>query len=151
MSHQPLYLWTRCIGFGDAPVPHVEKNILLVQYWQCSKLNQKSCQSCCLESQIINIKLKKSFKKVTGPLPKLSASGWRTGSNLEHWYWPLLNSLWPSDTIWQHKSESTLAQVMACCLMAPSHYLNQCWLIISKVRWHSSDSNFTRDNSAFNQ
>ena len=26
---------------------------------------------------------------------------------------------------------STLAQVMACCLMAPSHYLNRCWLIIS--------------------
>ena len=28
----------------------------------------------------------------------------------------------------------TLAQVMACCLTAPSHYLNQCWLIISKLR-----------------
>ena len=26
-----------------------------------------------------------------------------------------------------HESESTLAQVMACCLMAPSHYLNQCF------------------------
>ena len=24
------------------------------------------------------------------------------------------------------------------CLMAPSHYLNWCWLIISKVQWHSS-------------
>ena len=45
----------------------------------------------------------------------------------------LLNSLWPSDSIWRHKSGSTLAQVMACCLAAPSHYMNQCWLIISKV------------------
>ena len=35
-----------------------------------------------------------------------------------------INSLWPSDTIWRHKSGSKLAQVMACCLMAPSHYLN---------------------------
>ena len=26
---------------------------------------------------------------------------------------------------------------MACCLTAPSHYLNQCWLIISMVLWHS--------------
>ena len=43
------------------------------------------------------------------------------------------NSLRPSDTIWRHRSGSTLAQVMACCLIAPSHYLNQCWLIISKV------------------
>ena len=34
------------------------------------------------------------------------------------------------------RSESTLAQVMACCLTAPSHYLNQCWLIISEVQWH---------------
>ena len=40
-------------------------------------------------------------------------------------------SLWPSDTIWWHESGSTLAQVMACCLTAPSHYLSQCWLIIS--------------------
>ena len=48
-------------------------------------------------------------------------------------------SLWPSDHIWLHRSESTLAQVMAWCLMAPSHYLNQCWLFISKVLWHSSE------------
>ena len=27
-----------------------------------------------------------------------------------------VNSLWPRDTIWRHKSESTLAQAMACCL-----------------------------------
>ena len=45
-----------------------------------------------------------------------------------------VNSLWPSDTIWRHKSGSTLDQVMACCLTAPSHYLNQCWLIIIKVQ-----------------
>ena len=36
------------------------------------------------------------------------------------------DSLWPSDCILQHKTGSTLVQVMACCLMAPSHYLNQC-------------------------
>ena len=48
-----------------------------------------------------------------------------------------VNSLWSSDTIRRQGTESTLAQVMACCLMAPSHYVNQCWLIISKVLWHS--------------
>ena len=36
-----------------------------------------------------------------------------------------VNSLWPSDAIWRHGSASTLVQVMACCLTAPSHYLNQ--------------------------
>ena len=60
----------------------------------------------------------------------------------------LINSLGPSDTIWRHIAGSTLAQVMACCLTAPSHYLNQCWLIISKVQWHPSQSNFTRNTSA---
>ena len=45
----------------------------------------------------------------------------------------LLNSLWPDDAIWRYGTRSTLDQVMACCLMAPSHYVNQCWLIISEV------------------
>ena len=31
-----------------------------------------------------------------------------------------------------------LGQVMFFCLTAPSHYLNQCCLFISKVPWHSS-------------
>ena len=57
----------------------------------------------------------------------------------------LLNSLWPNDAIWRHRSRSTLAQVMACCLTTPSHYLNQCWLIMSEVQWHSYLGNFTRD------
>ena len=43
------------------------------------------------------------------------------------------NPLRPSDAIWRHRSGSALFHVMACCLMAPSHYLNQCWLIIRKV------------------
>ena len=47
------------------------------------------------------------------------------------------NSLRPSDAIWWQKTGSTLTQVMACCLTAPSHYLNQCWLIINEVQWHS--------------
>ena len=32
---------------------------------------------------------------------------------------------------------------MACCLTAPSHYLNQCWVLIREVLWHSLESNFT--------
>ena len=48
------------------------------------------------------------------------------------------HSLGPSDAIWCWRSWSTLVQVMACYLTAPSHYLNQCWLTISKVLWHSS-------------
>ena len=43
------------------------------------------------------------------------------------------NTLWPSDAIWRHRFGSALAQEMACCHQATSHYLNQCWHIISKV------------------
>ena len=60
---------------------------------------------------------------------------------------PGINSLMPSDAIWRQRTGSTLAQVMACCLTAPSHYLNQCLLFISKVLWLSCERNFTRDAS----
>ena len=43
------------------------------------------------------------------------------------------NSFGPSDAICRQRSRSRLAQVMACCLTTPSHYLNQCWLITSMV------------------
>ena len=62
-----------------------------------------------------------------------------------------LNSLGPSDAIWRWRSWSTLVQVMAYCLTAPSHYLNQCWLIISKVLWHSSEDIIIRRFEDTNQ
>ena len=46
---------------------------------------------------------------------------------------PVNQTLLSSDFIWRHRSWSILAQVMACCLMAPSHNLNHCWQIISKL------------------
>ena len=45
-----------------------------------------------------------------------------------------LNSMSSSDAIWQHKSGSILVQFMACCLTAPSHYLNQSCLIIGEIQ-----------------
>ena len=50
----------------------------------------------------------------------------------EYWVaWPRrFNSLWPSDVLWLHRSGSTLAQVMARYLTAPSHYLKQCWFFL---------------------
>ena len=55
---------------------------------------------------------------------------------LTHWYLH-------GDTTWRHRSWSTLVQVMACCLTAPNHYLNQCWPIISWVLWHACEGYFT--------
>ena len=61
-----------------------------------------------------------------------------------------INSLWPSDTIRRHRSCSTFAQIMASCLRAPSHNLNQRGLIISKVKWYSRECNSIRDASTTN-
>ena len=55
-----------------------------------------------------------------------------------------VNSLGPNEAICRWRSWSTLVQVMACCLTAPRHYLNQCWRIISKVLWHSSEDIIVR-------
>ena len=54
-----------------------------------------------------------------------------------------IHSVWHSDVICLHRSGSALAQVMALCLLAQSHYLNECWPIISEVLWHTLKSKFT--------
>ena len=61
-----------------------------------------------------------------------------------------INSLWPRDTTCRHRSGSTFVQIMAYCLRAPSHCLNQRWLIISEVQWYSRESNIIRDTSTTN-
>ena len=53
-----------------------------------------------------------------------------------------INSLWPGDAISWHRSGLTLVQVIACCLTAPSHYLNQCWSIINEILGHLQESGF---------
>ena len=72
-----------------------------------------------------------------------------------HYWWIVqsitFNPSGPRNGIWRWKSWSTLVQVMACCLTAPSHYLNQCSLIFSKVLWHSSDAIIMRRFEDTNQ
>ena len=54
------------------------------------------------------------------------------------------NSLWPSEDKCQYSSGSKSVQIMACCLTAPSHCLNQCWPLISEVLSHSLDATSQR-------
>ena len=56
--------------------------------------------------------------------------------------WQRVNWLGPSNTIWWHRSWSALAQVIACCLMEPSHFLNQLLNTGSGVLWYSHGMNF---------
>ena len=62
-----------------------------------------------------------------------------------------VKSLWPHDAIWRHRSGSKLARLTACCMMPPSLCLNQCWLTISKVRWHSLEGIIVRRYEDSNQ
>ena len=58
---------------------------------------------------------------------------------------PGANELTHCDAIWHHRICSALVHLLACCLMAPSHYLYQCWLIINEVLWYSPEGNITRN------
>ena len=96
---------------------------------------------------------------LSGPWPGMCGSGWYqlwsgpeyagagslnadmlgyTGER--YWCEDVANPLWPSHALWADRSGSTLAQIMAWCLTAPSHYLNQCWLLIIVNLWHSPES-----------
>ena len=93
----------------------------------CSK--RRKCPPYILQIQKTSDLLKHCSFPISSLSPSHIPSRWNLISQL--------NSLWPSDAIWQQRSGSTMVQVMACYLMAPSHYLNQCWLTISEVQWHS--------------
>ena len=61
-----------------------------------------------------------------------------------------INSLWPGDRIWHCWFWSTLVQVVACCLMAPSYYLKKYWLIIDRYLLNSPDNNFAGNTQDIN-
>ena len=43
----------------------------------------------------------------------------------------LINSLWPGDAIWRHRTGSIFSHLMASLPDGTSHYINHCWLVIS--------------------
>ena len=63
------------------------------------------------------------------------------------WY---TSSTWPSDVLLCRWSWSTLVHGMACCLMVPSHGLNQCWLIFNDVLGHLFQGNVYLNTQDFN-
>ena len=102
-------------------------------YWSRQLRLFRRLSRSCIDYMDLNVHCPKKAVKVNHSLTHLMMTAIQTG----------LNSLWSGNAIWWHRSGSTLAAVRACCLIAPSHYLNQWWLIISKVWWHSAECNFT--------
>ena len=82
-------------------------------------------------------------KNHTSPL--VFGSHYERGTCFTKVMWCFVNSLALSDIKWRLRTLSTLIQVMACYLSAPSHYLNQYWLIISKIMWFSPEGYFTEN------
>ena len=72
---------------------------------------------------------KHQSQKVTGNLLIRCYSYLQGANELTHYHCPLR----PRDTIWWHRFGSSLAQVMACCLTATSHYLNQCCISLQRA------------------
>ena len=101
---------------------------------QCLKLNQKSCRSLCLESQIMNIKLKKNQQKV--PTPPKSCRPWTGGpvgtSNSTE---PQLKS---SRCIPVFGVYSTLIQVLLSTPVSPVFFLAP----LTLIEWSSKKLTF---------
>ena len=60
--------------------------------------------------------------------------------------WFLGSTLTRGGPVTSYGSWLTSSHIMACCLTVPSHYLNECWILIREARWHSSESNSTLSN-----
>ena len=82
--------------------------------------------------------------KMTTGLVRINVQNFGLGNTFENVIWKEAAILFrsqgdnpsrASDAIWwQIWPGSTLVQVMACCLTAPSHNLNQCWQLVSEVQ-----------------
>ena len=56
--------------------------------------------------------------------------------NMVIWLKVIFNSLALGDILGRYMTSSTLFQVMACWLTAPSHYQDQCWFVfIWDIQW----------------
>ena len=91
----------------------------------------------CSGTNFSEILIKTQYFSFTKMHLKISPAKWRPYCPGED---ELTHDL--SDTIWWHRSGTTLAQVTAWCLMAPNHYLYQCWLPMGGVLWYSPQEKF---------
>ena len=57
-------------------------------------------------------------------------SRWEEQENGEGYFVMLM---WSGDTTWCWGSWWTLVLAVTCCLMALSHYLNQCWCFVNRI------------------
>ena len=153
------WIYLQLVPFGNATMQFVFEPCVAYTGLQSSSAKQILCNHPTKQSNyIVSVSL---FTRPHTPRPQrlLCPLRWNSvertfSESIGEWRWtnssnrtcqtsllllsrcPNVNALWPGDVIWRHWARSTLAQLMACCLTAPSHYLNQCWLIIGEVPEH---------------
>ena len=112
-------------------------------HWQAAALNQQPPVTVWQTGLALHRGIKHCHNEKMNSTITMEETSSDISQHLLTGFWVILcstiwlNSFWPRDTIRRQRSGSTLAQVMAWCLTAPSHYLNQCWLIVSEIQWHS--------------
>ena len=82
-----LYLTQLCTFYAFVFHAHgtlCHHNNLWLYIFAMFETQSKSCRSSCIESQVINMKLKKNQEKVPGPPPKFSASDRRICGKFQH-------------------------------------------------------------------
>ena len=107
------------VGSSSCVAKHLSGQVMSAEINLCFLWNVKS-QLSIFENKVLGIK---GFISVN-----VNSRGWLS-------CYVLISSLWPSDTIWRHRSGSTLAQVMNWCLTGTRHYMRQRWIIISEILW----------------
>ena len=110
----------------------------------CSRHSQSSAENSLMESTASMMSLTELLSRVPEKKKNDTSTHWlayeRCGSNLTSVFFKfiLLIDIWSisreTDLRWVLQNlidgKSTLVQVIAWCLQAPSHYLSQCWPII---------------------
>ena len=125
-------------------IEHQERTWNII--WQKSKIEMLSTQNChqnlllngCHHGGNMMIIILINFQNVTLVLWETVAVGflcWTCKRN-KH----LINYSWYDTCNWWFKILSTLVPAMVCCLVVPTHYLNQCWYIVNylknKLQWN---------------
>ena len=94
---------------------------IMVSVWNAP---HKSCRSSCLESQIINIKLKKNQQKVPVPPQKLLASAWTPSELITLWLLVFIFLIFAQ--LWLSKT----GQILGFCAISGEH---MAWVLASCI------------------
>ena len=128
-----LFLWFIFFSFNqssESPPSFSLSNLTKSDIAVLSTIPYKESQLNVYQSPFLCQLSHKILSEITHPTPdrlarmKWHHRGWEPHTGI--WFWP-------SDAIWYHSTGSTWGQVMAWCMMAPSHYLIPCWLIINMI------------------